>query len=67
MANFTQPELMQLRENLSSELLAISKLANFAAQTNDPQIRQLCTNMQRAHERHRDILLRHINAGQPVM
>jgi len=64
---FTQPELMQLRENLSSELLAISKLGSFAAQASDPQIKQLCLNMQRAHERHRDMLLRHLNAGQPVM
>ena len=67
MANFTQPELMSLRENLSSELLIINKLASFAAQANDPQVRQMCLNMQRAHERHRDILMRHINAGQPVM
>ena len=67
MANFTQPELQQLRENLSSELLVISKLASFAAQIDDPQLKQMCINMQRTHERHRDMLLRHLNAGQPVM
>ncbi|MGB9887114.1 MAG: spore coat protein [Moorellales bacterium] len=67
MANFTQPELQQLRENLSSELLVISKLASFAAQIDDPQLKQMCINMQRTHERHRDMLLRHLNAGQPTM
>jgi len=67
MANFTQPELQQLRENLSSEMLVISKLANFAAQIDDPQLKQMCLNMQRTHERHRDMLLRHLGAGQPVM
>lgn len=63
MINFTQAELMSLREDLSNEMLAITKMANFAAEANDPQIKQMCTNMQRAHERHRDMLLRHINAG----
>lgn len=67
MANLTQAEVMALRENLSAEMLMIQKYGAFANIVSDPQLKQMCLNAQQLHQRHRDMLLRHINAGQPMM
>ncbi len=67
MARLTQPELMQLREDISAEMLMVQKFATYASQTSDPQMRQLLTDIQRTHERHRDILMRHLAYAQNMM
>lgn len=59
--SLTQPELQQLRENLSAEMLMIQKYSTYAQQVNDPQLKQVCTNILRTHERHRDMLMRQLN------
>lgn len=68
MSNLTQPELMQLREDISAEMLMIQKFDAYANMCNDQQLKQVITNVQRTHERHRDILMRHLMAaGQGMM
>ncbi|MEW6661537.1 MAG: spore coat protein [Bacillota bacterium] len=68
MPNLTQAELMQLREDISAEMLMIQKFAAYANMCNDQQVKQVITNVQRTHERHRDILMRHLMAaGQGMM
>lgn len=66
MPGFTQAELMQLRENLSSELLMIQKCGVYAAHCTDPQLKQLFSSLQQAHQRHYHTLMRHLG-GQQVM
>lgn len=63
LAGLTQAELMQLREDLTNELLMIKKFGFYAEEASDPQVRQLLNNVRETHERHRDILMRHLNAG----
>jgi len=68
MTNLTQTELMQLREDISAEMLMMQKFAAYANMCSDQQIKQVITNVQRTHERHRDILMRHLMAaGQGMM
>jgi len=68
MSNLTQPELMQLKEDISAEMLMIQKFGAYANMCNDQQLKQVITNVQRTHERHRDILMRHLMAaGQGMM
>lgn len=66
MAGLTQAELMTLRENLSNELLMIQKFGAYAAQCNDPQLKQVLTSVQQAHQRHYNTLIRHLG-GQQMM
>lgn len=66
MAGLTQAELMQLRENLSSEMLMIQKFGLYANQCSDPQLKQLFGSIQQAHQRHYNSLIRHLG-GQPLM
>lgn len=66
MPNLTQPELMLLRESLSSEMMVIEKLGFLANQTNDPQFKQVLLDVQRTHQHHQNILMRHLGVG-PVM
>ncbi|GFN24277.1 MAG: spore coat protein [Thermoanaerobacteraceae bacterium] len=66
MPGLTQAELMQLRENLSSELLMIQKCGVYAAQCSDPQLKQLFSSLQQAHQRHYNTLVRHLG-GQQLM
>jgi len=66
MPNLTQPELMLLRESLSSEMMVIEKLGFLANQTTDPQFKQVLLDVQKTHQRHQDILMRHLGVG-PVM
>ncbi|WP_406676607.1 spore coat protein [Moorella sp. ACPs] len=66
MAGLTQAELMQLRENLSNELLMIRKFGAYAAQCNDPQLKQVLSSVQQAHQRHYNTLIRHLG-GQHMM
>lgn len=66
MAGLTQAELMQIRENLSNELLMIQKFGAYAAQCSDPQLKQVLSNVQQAHQRHYNTLIRHLG-GQQIM
>ncbi len=66
MAGLTSAELMQIRENLSNELLMIQKFGAFAAQCSDPQLKQVLGNVQQAHQRHYNTLFRHLG-GQQIM
>ncbi|KKM09356.1 hypothetical protein SY88_19120 [Clostridiales bacterium PH28_bin88] len=67
MPNLTQAELMQLREDISAEMLMVQKFGAYANMCSDPQLKQVVTNIQRTHERHRDMLMRHLMAGQTMM
>jgi len=64
MAGLTQAELMSLRENLSNELLMIRKFGAFAGQCSDPQLKQVLSNIQQAHQRHYNTLIRHLGGQQ---
>ncbi|MDN5345235.1 MAG: hypothetical protein PWQ18_1349 [Clostridia bacterium] len=66
MAGLTQAEVMQLRENLSNELLMIQKFGAYAAQCSDPQLKQVLGSVQQAHQRHYNTLIRHLG-GQHMM
>lgn len=66
MAGLTQAELMQLRENLSNELLMIQKFSAYASQCSDPQLKQVLGSVQQAHQRHYNTLIRHLS-GQQIM
>ncbi|MDK2821964.1 MAG: hypothetical protein PWP31_1929 [Clostridia bacterium] len=66
MAGLTQVELMQLRENLSCEMLMIQKLGMYAAECTDPQLKQALTSIQQSHQRHYNTLIRHLD-GQQIM
>lgn len=60
----TQVELTQLRENLNAELLMIQKCGVYAAQCSDPQLKQLFSSLQQAHQRHYQTLMRHLGGQQ---
>ncbi|HHP51009.1 MAG TPA: spore coat protein [Moorella mulderi] len=66
MPGLTEAELMSLRENLSNELLLIQKFGAYAQQCGDPQLKQVCSSIQQAHQRHFETLMRHLG-GQRVM
>ncbi|MDN5327293.1 MAG: hypothetical protein PWP41_1989 [Moorella sp. (in: firmicutes)] len=65
--SLTQAELMQLRENLSNEMLMIQKFGAFAAQCTDPQLKNVLTSVQQAHQRHYNTLIRHLGGQQQLM
>lgn len=67
MANLTQPDVMFLRENLGAEMLMVQKCGAFANMVSDPQLRNLFLDAQRVHQRHQDMLVKHINTGQAMM
>ncbi|NLW06933.1 MAG: spore coat protein [Clostridia bacterium] len=66
MAGLTQAELMSLRENLSNEMLMMQKFGAYAAQCSDPQLKQVLSSVQQAHQRHYNTLIRHLG-GQNIM
>ncbi|HHY39091.1 MAG TPA: spore coat protein [Clostridia bacterium] len=56
MPNLTQTEAWFLDECLKGEKMLFRKLASSASQVSDPQLRQLCQDIQKVHQRHVDIL-----------
>lgn len=64
MASLTQAELMSLRENLSNEMLMIQKFGAYVNHCSDPQLKQVLSSVQQAHQRHYNTLIRHLGGQQ---
>lgn len=60
MPELTQREVLMLRDQLESEKLEIEKFRTYAAQVSDPALKRLLEDIQRTHERHFDVLSRHL-------
>lgn len=63
MAQLSQKELMYLQDQLNIEQLEIEKFGSAAAQVNDPALREMFLSIQKTHQRHFDLLMRHLGAG----
>ncbi|HHW41877.1 MAG TPA: spore coat protein [Syntrophomonadaceae bacterium] len=61
MARLTTKEVGLIEDNMRQEQLMIQKFNFYAAQTTDPNVKNLCENLRDMHQRHLDILMRHIN------
>ena len=57
MPNLTQKELSALEDVLNQEQLLIKKFRNYAAQTQDTQIRATAEQMAGQHKQHYDTLM----------
>ncbi|HHW17627.1 MAG TPA: spore coat protein [Firmicutes bacterium] len=56
----TQTETWYLSECIKGETLMCQKLASYANQVQDPQLRNLVNDLQRTCQRHVDMLTNHI-------
>lgn len=61
MARLTTKEVGMLQESMAQEQLMIQKFNFYASQTADPDVRNLCESLRDMHQRHLDVLMRHIN------
>ncbi|KOR24528.1 spore coat protein [Clostridium sporogenes] len=52
MANLTQKETFLLEDQKSHEELCIKKYTNYANQTKDPELKQLCLNIAQQEQQH---------------
>lgn len=63
----TTKDIMYLKDQLSWELLAMKKCRHFAEECSDPDIKQAIDRAGRMHQRHYELLLKHLktdnNAG----
>lgn len=56
----TQTETWFLGESIKGETLMCQKLADYANQVQDPELRNIITNLQKTCQRHVDMLTNHI-------
>ena len=56
----TTKDLLYIKDQLSWLLLATKKCAHFAKECTDPAIAQVIDKVGRMHQRHYEILLRHV-------
>lgn len=56
----TNKDLLYLQDALSWELLASKKAHHFASESQDPQIKQQLEHLAEVHQRHYQMLLRHL-------
>ncbi|MGB4615993.1 MAG: hypothetical protein WBI59_08185 [Limnochordia bacterium] len=59
----TTKDLLYLEDALSWELLASKKAYHFAAESQDPQIRQHLEHLASIHQRHYQILVNHLHSN----
>ena len=58
----TTKDLLYLQDALSWELLASKKAHHFAAESQDPQVRQQLEHLASVHQQHYQTLLKHLQA-----
>jgi hypothetical protein len=56
----TTKDFLYLKDQLSWELLAMKKCHHFAQECSDPQIRQVIDTAGQMHQRHYQLLLKHM-------
>jgi hypothetical protein len=56
----TTKDCLYLRDQLSWELLAMKKCSHFAKECQDPEIRQAIDRAGQMHQRHYQLLLKHL-------
>lgn len=61
MARLTSKEVSLLQDSMAQEQLMIQKLHFYASQATDPEVRSLCESIRDMHQRHLDVLMKHIN------
>ena len=61
MPSISAKELSAIEDQLSCEQQLIVKFRNFAAITQDPQIRSKCEQIASQHQKHYDKLLGHLS------
>lgn len=61
MATLTAKELTAIEDQMGIEQNLIKKFQMYAAQCQDPQIRQKCTEMANKHQNHFNTLMGHLN------
>lgn len=59
----TTKDLLYLKDALSWLLLAMKKCAHFAQETADPQVKQAIDQTGQMHQRHYNMLLRHLQTN----
>ena len=60
MPNLTEKELSALEDQLNYEQVLIKKYKGFAGIAQDPQIRDVCTQLACQHKQHYDTLMGHL-------
>lgn len=60
MANLTEKELSAIEDQLNCEQMLIKKYKGFAGIAQDPQIRDVCTQLAARHKQHFDTLMGHL-------
>lgn len=63
MSPLSQKELMYLQDHLNLEQLEIEKFGTAAAHVNDPALKEMFLSIQKTHQRHFDLLMRHLGTG----
>lgn len=61
MATLTAKELTAIEDQLGIEQNLIKKYQMYASQSQDPQIKQKCTEMANKHQNHFNTLIGHLN------
>jgi hypothetical protein len=59
----TTKDLLYLKDALSWQLLAMKKCAHFAQESTDPQVKQVIDQTGQMHQRHYNMLLRHLQTN----
>lgn len=66
MSHMTQRELLMIEDLLSGEELMIEKFGTYADETTDMQIKGLCQEIQRIHQRHYDTLVQQLDSSRSI-
>jgi hypothetical protein len=62
----TTKDFLYLKDQLSWELLAMKKCRHFAQECSDPQIKQVIDEAGQMHQRHYQLLLKHMQNNNTV-
>ncbi len=66
MPNLTQKELFMIEDLLSGEELMMEKFGLYAEETDDTQVKSLCEEIQKIHQKHYNTLIGQLDTSRAI-
>lgn len=66
MPSLSSKEVSLIEDNLSQEQTMVQKFDFYAGQASDPEVKHLCQNLVSLHQKHSDMLLKHLNQASTM-
>ncbi|NPV71975.1 MAG: spore coat protein [Firmicutes bacterium] len=62
----TQREMLNCQDTVSSIISGVQKFNAVAQECNDPELKRVCQDLQAAHQRHYQTIIKHLGGGPQV-